>query len=185
MFADGYITRTVGPKEIVIYLTHLLSGHFDKLDLQLIFSNELLVFFIQPAAVRHAQLSPSISNQPVLVLDYKLRDYGSVIPQSISTPATPGQALRYNNVSLEMPIFFVLADRKTLGLRLRQAVAGNFTELLNAHAPAPKITSICVRVSVSQVTHHGAIVRIVYTSSGQATANRWVTFGLGTKSKHW
>ena len=171
----------VGPKEIVIYLTHLLAVHFNMFDIQLIFSNELLVFFIQLADLRHAQLSPSIPDPHVFVLDYKLRDYGSVIPQSISTPATFG---RFNGLS-KMPIFFVLADRKTLGLQLRQAVAGNFTGLLNEHGPIPKVTSICVGVSVSQVTHHGAIVRILYTSSGQAMGNRRVTFGLGNKSKHW
>ena len=175
----------VGATEIIKYLTHLLSGHFYERDLQLIFSIELLVFFIQPPAVQRARLlSPSNSKQPALVLDHKLRDYGSVVPQSISTPATPGDALRYKDVSLKMPIFFVLADRKTLGLRLRQAVASKFAKLLNTQVDMGLMT-ICIKVSVFQVTHHGAIVRIAYTSSGQATANRSVTSGLCIQSKDW
>ena len=169
-----------GATEMIIYLTHLLAVHFNMLDLQLIFSNKLFVFFIQPAAMQHAQFSPFISDSPALVLDYKLREYGSVVPQSILTVAAPGDVLCYS--SLKMPIFLVHADRKTLGFRLKQAEAGNFAGLLDAHAQAPveapdpdsyfRTTRICVRVSVSQVAHHGAIVRITPTSSGQATTNR-------------
>ena len=102
-----------------------------------------------------------------LVLDCKLRDYGPVVPQSISTPTRPKDALRYNDVSLKMPIFFVHANRKTPGLRLKGASAGNFEEALSAQALALvedldfDTTRICVRVSVSQVANHEAVVRII------------------------
>ena len=78
----------VGATEIVNYLTHLLPVHFNELDLQLIFSNEHLEFIVQPAVVQRGK-PPFFSNSPPSALDYKLRDYGSVIPQSILTPATP------------------------------------------------------------------------------------------------
>ena len=153
----------VGATEIVNYLTHLLPVHFNELDLQLIFSNKLLEFIVQPVVQRGKPLF--FSNSPP-ALDYKLRDYGSVIPQSILTPATPGDALRYDDVSLEMPIFFVHANHKTLGLRLKRAEAGDSAGLLHAHAlnlvlvensnsdksyldEYSSKTRICVRVSVS------------------------------------
>jgi hypothetical protein len=163
----------LGEMEMVIYLSRLLPVHFDELDLQLSFSNEFLVFFIQHAAVQHAQPSTSISNQFAMVLDYKLRDYGSVVPQGIWTPATPGDARHYGNVSWNMPIFLVNADRKTLGLRLKQAEAGNCAELQAQALVCDSIAiHMCVKVSISRVTHREAIVRIVSTSSGQATMNR-------------
>ena len=152
----------IGATEMLVYLTRLLPVYFNEVDLQLIFSNGLPVFFIRPAAMRHVQ---------PLVLDYKLRDCGPVVPQSISTSATLGHPMRYNDVSLKMPIFFVHADRKSLGLGLKQAVMGNLAGLLNAPKDSSKsnsdlgylssysrTASICVRVSVSQVAHHGAIV---------------------------
>ena len=152
----------VGATEIVNYLTRLLPEHFIELDLQLIFSNKLLEFIVQPAVVQRWK-PPFFSNSPPLVLDYKLRDYGPVIPQSILTPATPGDALRYDDESLEMPIFFVHAYDETLGLRLKPAEAGNSVGLPHAHALDLVLvknsnlgksyldskTRICVRVSVS------------------------------------
>ena len=135
-----------GTTETPEYFTRLLG--FDERYLQLIVSS--VSFFI------HTQSSSSIFNRPAEILDYKLQDYGSVVPQSTWTPATPGGALR-RNASLKMPIFFVHSC-KTLGIGLTQAAAGICTGLLDARALAPigYAHTIFIRVKVSsfQVSDH-------------------------------
>lgn len=138
------------------YFTRLLR--FDERYLQLIVSS------VYEAFVIHTQSSSSIFNRPDAILDYKLQDYGSVVPQSTWTPATPGGALRRNS-SLKMPIFFVQGC-KTLGIGLVQAAAGICTGLLDARALAPigfaHTIFIRVNVSISEVSDGGAIVNGVY-----------------------
>jgi hypothetical protein len=93
-----------------------------------------------------------VGNRPAWLLDYFLQNNGTVVPQRIWSPGTPSDALRYNNVSLNMPIFFVNNDRERLGLRLVNAAAGDCMSLLNARATAPvgngHTTSIRIKVSV-------------------------------------
>lgn len=131
------------------YFTRLLQ--FDERILQLYITYDADVYIIHPA-VQHAQPSAYICNRPAWFLDYKVRDYGSVVPQSVWTPATLEDA-RPPRRDLTMPIFFVCSDRRTLGLRLFQYAAGNWAGPLNEHAPAPVGNShtalIRLRVSVS------------------------------------
>jgi hypothetical protein len=107
---------------------------------------------IQNPAIQHTPPSTYISNRPAWLLDYLLRNYGTVVPQSIWSPGTPSDAQRYNNVTLNMPIFFVQSDRRTLGLQLVHAAAGDCMGVLNARAAAPvggcHTTSIRIKVRV-------------------------------------
>ena len=162
----------VGPLEAARYFTRLLQ--FDERQLRLVISPHGAIYIILPA-VQHARPSTLIDNRPAWLLDFLYRDYGTVVPQSIWSPATAGDAQRYCNVPLNMPIFFVHGERGTLGLRLAQATAGRIEGLMNGRAPAPigngHTTSIRIKVSVSQVAHRVAIVRITSPSSGLDTTN--------------
>ena len=172
MYNDGYISKMVGPLEAARYFTRLLQ--FDERQLRLVISPHGAIYIILPA-VQHARPSTLIDNRPAWLLDFLYRDYGTVVPQSIWSPATAGDAQRYCNVPLNMPIFFVHGERGTLGLRLAQATAGRIEGLMNGRAPAPigngHTTSIRIKVSVSQVAHRVAIVRITSPSSGLDTTN--------------
>ncbi len=129
------------------YLTHLLR--FDEHKFQLVVSNN--VFWLLHPAVRNVHPITYIGNRPTWLLDYMVRDVGTVVPQSLWTPAATSDAQRYGTVPLNMPIFFVQRDGMTLGLPLNQAAAGDCSALLNARAPAP--VGLChttvIRIMVS------------------------------------
>ena len=148
MYNDAYISKMVRPLEAAQYFTRLLQ--FDERHLHLVILHGA-IFIIHPA-VQHAQPSTRISNRPAWRLDCLYRDYGTVVPQSIWSPATAGDAQRYCNVPLNMPIFFVHGERGTLGLRVAQATTGRIDGLLSGRAPAPigngHTTSIRIKVSV-------------------------------------
>ena len=181
LYTHGYIATTFGAWEAPPYFTRLPQFGVGRHQLHITLENE--VFIIYPA-VSHVQPSTYICDEPAWLLDYKVRDYGSVVPQSIWIPPTTHVVgLHYVTVPLSVPVFFVHGDRRTLGLRVVQAAAGNCAELLNAHAPAPdwnthttehpnSLRFIRLKVSICQVAHRGAIVRIVSASSGLATTNR-------------
>ena len=160
----------LGAREAPSYFTRLLQ--FGEHHLQLYLTPETMAFFIISPAVQHAPYTIYLFNRPAWLLDYRVRDYGTVVPQSIWAPATPGDAQRYCKV-LKMPIFFVLGDRTTLGIRLAEAVEGRSGGLLNGHAPAPvgDCSTAQIRVKVSVLSSRVAIVPIVSLSSGLATTN--------------
>jgi hypothetical protein len=146
LYNDGYISGMFGALEAAQYFTRLL--HFDERLLQLVFQHELGA--IGPA-VQNAHPSNFIANQVAWILDYKLRNYGTVVPQRIWTPASAADAQRYGYAQLNIPIFFVRRDQKTVGLRLVEAAAGSCEGLLNTRAPSPvgdcHTTSIRLNVS--------------------------------------
>jgi hypothetical protein len=157
-----------GALEAARYFTRLLQ--LDERLLQLAVQYELGI--IGPA-VQNAQF---ITNQLAWILDYKLRSYGTVVPQRIWTPASAADAQRYGNARLNIPIFFVRPDQRTLGLRLVEAAGGSCDGLLNARAPAPvgdcHTTSLRINVSIPTSLIVLAIVRIMSISSGLDTPNR-------------
>lgn len=115
------------------YLTHLLR--FDERNFQLYVSNGAILL-LRPA-VQNVHPFTSIGNYPAWLLDYLLRDVGTVVSQRLWTPAATSDAQRYGTVPLNMPIFFVQRDRPAIGLPLNQAASGQFPALLNARHPAP------------------------------------------------
>jgi hypothetical protein len=151
LHTDGYVARTLGPRDTPQYFTRLLR--VDERFLQPTASSDWPdAFFMTNPAITNAYPSVYIANRPAWLLDYLVRHYGTVVPQRIWSPGSPSDAQRYNNVVLNMPIFFVQSDRKTLGLQLVHAAAGDSMRLLNAHAPAPvgscHTTSIRIKVGV-------------------------------------
>jgi hypothetical protein len=156
LYTDGYIARTLGARDTAQFLTRLLR--VDERFLQPVSSHDWPnAFFItdhviQNPAIQHTPPSTYISDRPAWLLDYLLRNYGTVVPQSIWSPGTPSDAQRYNNVTLNMPIFFVRNDRRMLGLPLVHAAAGDCMGLLNARAAALvggcHTTSIRIKVRV-------------------------------------
>lgn len=152
LYTHSYIARTLEPRDAAQYFTRLL--HVDERSLQPIFSQDWPnAFFITSPQVQNAAPAIRVEGRPAWLLDYLLQNYGTVVPQRIWSPGTPSDAQRYNNVSLNMPIFFVNNDRRTLGLRLVNAAAGDCMSLLNARSTAPvgncHTTSIRIKVSVS------------------------------------
>ena len=161
----------LGAREATSYFTRLLQ--FGEHHLQLYLTPEAMAFFIISPAVQHAPYTIYLSNRPAWLLDYRMREYGTVVPQTIWSPATPGDAQRYLNVP-NMPIFFMFGDRMTLGIRLTQAAEGRCGGLLNGHAPAPvgDCHTTYIRVKVSVHSSRVAIVPTVSLSSGLAMTNR-------------
>jgi hypothetical protein len=114
------------------YFTHLLR--FDERVFQLVVSNG--AFLLLYPALQNVRPITYIGNRLAWLLDYMLRDVGTVVSQRLWSPAAASDAQRYGTVPLNMPIFFVQRDR-TLGLPLNQAVSGDCSALLNARLPAP------------------------------------------------
>jgi hypothetical protein len=155
-------------------LTRLLR--VDERGLQPLFHHEWPeAFFITGPTVPSAY--PSVyttSNRPAWLLDYVVRNYATIVPQRIRSPGTAADAQRYN-VALNMPIFFVHNDRMTLGLQLVSAAAGHCVGLMNGCVTTPvgtcHTTSICIKVSESQLMCLVNIRRLWFVSSGLGTAS--------------
>ena len=134
------------------YITHLL--HFNERDIQLVVSNS--AYFLIHPTVQSVHPITYLNNQPAWLLDYIVRNVGTVVPQRLWSPLSSTDAQRYATVPLHMPIFFVLNG--TVGLPLNQAAAGDCAALLNARQPAPvgdrNTTNIRIMVSIlSEVAH--------------------------------
>jgi hypothetical protein len=170
LYTHGYIARTLGARDTAQYLTRL--SRVDERFLQLTSCNDWPNTFLITNPAMNVQPSIYISNRPVWLLDYELRNYGTVVPQSIWSPGTPSDAQRYNNVTLNLPIFFVQRDRRTLGLQLVHAAAGDCMRLLNARDAAPvgscHTTSIRIKVSVIKAEYRINVEQTSSASSGLA-----------------
>ena len=184
LYTHGYISRTFGEDDTAQYLTRLLR--VDERFLQPTSSHDWPnAFFITNPINFDAHPSIYIANRPAWLFDYELRDYGSVIPQRMWSPGTPSGVRRYNNLALNVPIFLVQNDRRTLGLRLVHAAAGDCTDLLNARAAAPvgdcHHISLRIKVSVSTGKDERRVDSEQNVSSGLATTSGPLRSGQGTK----
>jgi hypothetical protein len=156
LFTHGYIAKMLTPERAGQYFGSLLQ--FDERYLQYNTVYGTIVHF----AAQNAQPFTYMDklSQPVWVLDYTSHGKGAVVPQSIDVQS--GQ----RNALLNMPIFF-LNNRGILGLRLNEAVLGIPNGLLLNGDYAPALVrdcntiTICIDVSVSQVAHVVAIVRMM------------------------
>lgn len=170
----GYIARTFGARAAAEYFTRLFR--VDECSLQPILSQEWPgAFFITNTAMRDTHPSIPIANRPARPIDHVLRDYGTVVPQHIWYPSHSSDAQRYTDVALNMPIFLVHNDRRTVGLSLINVASGDCTALLNARATAPvgnaHTIAIRIKVSISVNDHSIDIEQMLSASSGLATAN--------------
>lgn len=138
----------VGRVEAALYFTRLLQ--FDECHLRPEYLACGAFFTIHPA-VQHVQPSTVIANRPAWLLDCRIRNFGSVVPQKIWTA---GDSERFCNVPLNMPILFLHYQFGTPGLRVGRAAAGNdLAGIMYGRAPAPVgngcWTSIRINVSIS------------------------------------
>jgi hypothetical protein len=133
------------------YFTRLLR--FDERVFQLVDSNG--AFLLLHPALQNVRPITCIGNRLAWLLDYMLRDVGTVVSQRLWSPVSTSDAQRYGT-ELNMPIFFVQRDRTTLGLPLSQAASGDCSALLNARLPAP--IGLChttfIRILVSIFSSH-------------------------------
>ena len=137
----------LGPMQTPGYFSHLLRCN--ERNFQLVFSNG--AFFLLHPAVQNVHPITYLGNRPAWLLDYYLRDVGTVVSQRLWAPAATADAQRYGTVPLNMPIFFIQRDYTTMGLPLNQAAAGHCAALLNARLPAPVGTchTTFIRIMVS------------------------------------
>jgi hypothetical protein len=123
----------LGADQAPRYFTHLLS--FDERDCQFVVSNG--AFLLLHPAPQNVRPITYPGNRPAWLLDYTLRNVGTVVQQRRWTPSGTADAQRPCTVPLNLPIFFVQRDRMTLGLPLNQAASGDCSALLNPRLPAP------------------------------------------------
>ena len=115
------------------YFSHLLR--FDERVFQLVVSDGS--FLLLYPALQDVRPITCIGNRLAWLLDYMLRDVGTVVSQRLWSPAATADAQRYSTVPLHMPIFFVQGDPTTIGLPLNHAASGQCSAILNARLPAP------------------------------------------------
>jgi hypothetical protein len=147
LHTHSYISRMLGAALAPRYFSQLVR--VDEHTFQLALLNE--IFWLLYPGVQGVHPTTRINNRPAWLLDYVVRNVGTVVPQRLWTPASSSDAQRYGTTPLNMPIFFVQKDG-ALGLPLNLAAAGNCAALLNARAPAPvgqcHTTTIRIMVSI-------------------------------------
>jgi len=148
LLVDSNLAHMFGPEGAAIYFARLLK--VDVRSLQPTMSQEWphAFFITSSTTVQNAapQAPPTIyiNRRPAQLLDYTIRQVGTVVPQGIWPPGnnnntssdTPTRSAKA--ALLNMPIFFVGMDRVSLGLHLPVAIAeGDRAPLQGAVSPAP------------------------------------------------
>ncbi|KAI9511587.1 hypothetical protein F5148DRAFT_1146751 [Russula earlei] len=131
----GYISNTFGPQPAESYQMILF-----KVDPRVVVAFRhhshpgAYFVYIQPSLPSPSQLMTN--NGPAWLLDYAVRDGGSVVPQQIWFPQGHGDWRRYvEQAEFHIPVFFTNADG-ALGVPVVNAAGGHMT-LLDANQPAP------------------------------------------------
>lgn len=132
---DGYIAYTFSPRTAEMYLAYLF-----KLDPNLVrpFGHQSRpdAFFVSNPPVNPSPPSLLVQGRPTWLLDYVIRQAGSVVPQELWFPRGQGDWRRYvEQAQLHVPVFFVGVDG-SLGVPVRYAAAGQMS-LVGANEPAP------------------------------------------------
>jgi hypothetical protein len=164
LLVDGILAHMFGPEDAASYFSRLLKA--DVRSVHPTMSQEWPhAFFITSPAVQGATAAPQapptlyINRRPAQLLDYTIRQVGTVVPQGIWPPGndngntaadTPARSTKA--ASLNMPIFFVGMDHVSLGLPLYVAIAkGDRAPLQGAGSPAPigHGSTTYIRITVS------------------------------------
>jgi hypothetical protein len=160
ILVDSNLAHMFGPEGAAIYFARLLK--VDVRSLHPTMSQEWPhAFFITCPTVQNTaapQVPPAlyINRRPAQLLDYTIRQVGTVVPQGIwplgngSSDSPPARSPKAT--SLNMPIFFVGMDRVSLGLSLQVAIVeGDRAPLQGAGSPAPigHGSTTYIRITVS------------------------------------
>ena len=136
LLVDSNLAHMFGPEGAAVYFARLLK--VDVRSLRPTMSQEWphAFFITSPTTAVQQDTAPPptlyINRRPAHLLDYTIRQVGTVIPQGIWPPGHSAKA-----ASLNMPIFFVGMDRVSLGLPLPVAIAeGDRVPLQGASSPA-------------------------------------------------
>ena len=168
LLVDGILAHMFGPQGAALYFTRLLK--VDVRSLHPTMSQEWPhAFFITSPTVQNTATAPTlyINRRPAQLLDYTIRQVGTVIPQGIWPPGNNNNNNNSNTSAdtlarsakatlLNMPIFIVGMDRVSLGLPLYVAIAeGDRAQLLGAGSPAPigHGSTTYIRITVSKRIH--------------------------------
>lgn len=142
LLVDGYISRAFHPnKDVETYFSHLLklrAGDVKDLCLTIQSPSGSGEVFVIQAAPRHLQSRPTMfcNRVPVWLLDYVIKDIGTVVPQTLYIPHNRSDYGRYvEEAELQMPIFFV-HENGDLGLPLEDAISGQCHTLRHADTQA-------------------------------------------------
>ena len=158
LLVDGILAHMFGPQGAALYFARLLK--VDVRSLHPTMSQEWPhAFFITSPTVQNTAPTLYINRQPAQLLDFTIRQVGTVIPQGIWPPGNNGNnsadtlARSAKATLLNMPIFIVGMDRVSLGLPLYVAIAeGDRAQLLGAGNPAPigHGSTTYIRITVSK-----------------------------------
>jgi hypothetical protein len=141
LLVDSNLAHMFGPEGAAIYFARLLK--VDVRSLRPAMSPEWPhAFFITTPTAEQNSAPPTlyINRRPAHLLDYTIRQVGTVVPQGIWPPGnasadSPSRSAK--PASLNMPIFFVGTDRISLGLPLPLAIAeGDRVQLQGGSGPA-------------------------------------------------
>ncbi|KAI9454484.1 hypothetical protein BJY52DRAFT_725412 [Lactarius psammicola] len=142
LLIDGYIATTFGPRDTELYHSVLL-----RRECRLLQSYNLTeypgIFFAMPP------LRPDFDSrqqQTPWVIDYTVRNQGTVIKQQIYVP-------RSQNEFLSPPIFFVHRNG-VLGVPLNRAAGGDCLSLQGASDPA-RLGATCSTHAQIRINWHG------------------------------
>jgi hypothetical protein len=152
LFIDGNIAQMFRPEGAAAYFARLL--HVDLPSLRFIPSPEwTTAFLICSPQVPQARPFTIAHGHPAWLLDFAIRPIGTVIQQRIWAPQNEAQRLA--RAPLNMPIFFVLNDRITLGLPIVTAAARDHMTLHGAGTPAPvgECSTMFIRINVRESAH--------------------------------
>ena len=167
LLVDGHLAHMFGPEDATLYFARLLR--VDVRSLHPTMSQEWPhAFFITSSTVQNAvgagasiPQAPTlyIDREPAQLLDYTIRQVGTVVPQGIWPPGNndsntlaDAPARSAKAVSLNMPIFFAGMDRVSLGLPLYVAISeGDRVQLQSGGGPAPigHGSTMYIRITVS------------------------------------
>ena len=133
LFVDGNIAQTFGPQVAESYLCRLLQVYRRSFRA----TNDPRwpsAFFTTQPPLAHGRPFPDTYGRPIWLLDFAIRNRGTVVRQQIWAPQNEAQ--RHAHAPLNMPIFFVHNDQVTLGLPISIAATRDPMTLFGAGTPA-------------------------------------------------
>ena len=186
---DGYIARSFY-RQAEVYLSHLLKTRNFRQLCQTLQSPSGTAFVVRSNASRLLSSQPVAwdhTGVPLWVLDYAIKNIGTVVPQTLWTPLNKKDLKQHvEEADLQFPIFFI-HENGDLGLSLEDAVNGRcYSALRDArtHAQLGGKTTTHIRILVGsgQLTRlRSTCIDTYMCRSGQDTRITSDRFRLETR----